>query len=246
MLTDQAAYGVVAEFMAYIAVLQVVLIMGLETGCFRYASFAEHKKDKVGAGRVFSTALTTVTLVAGLFFAAVVFWRQPVAATLGYAHSPQAVFYVAGILFLDSVTAILFAKLRFEHKAIRFAVFKTIKIACELGLNLLFFLWVPRFLSANPQALIGRFIPAIPDYNYVLFSIFLSCIVALLLFLPEVLKKNSFAFDRKLWRKLMVYSLPLMVAGLPGILNDFSDRLLFRFLIPEDVSWRKWESIRQN
>jgi len=43
----------------------------------------------------------------------------------------------------------------------------------------------------------------------------------------------------------MIYSLPLMIAGLPGILNDFSDRLLFRFLIPEDVSWRAQMGIYQ-
>ena len=245
VLTDQAAYGVVAEFMAYIAVLQVVLVMGLETGCFRYASFAQQKKDPLQAGKVFSTALTTVSVVAGLFLAVVVLQRQPIANILGYAHSPKAIVYVAGILFLDSVTAILFARLRYEHKAVKFAVFKTLKICSELGLNLLFFLWAPRFLTANPQALLGRFIPAVPDYNYVLFSIFLSCIVALLLFLPQLFKKKSFAFDGTLWRKLMLYSLPLMVAGLPGILNDFSDRLLFRFLIPADTSWRAQMGIYQ-
>ena len=36
MLT-QSEYGVVTEFMAYIAILQVVLVLGLETGCFRFA-----------------------------------------------------------------------------------------------------------------------------------------------------------------------------------------------------------------
>ena len=48
VLTDQAAYGVVAEFMAYIAVLQVILVMGLETGCFRFASLAQQKHDGKG------------------------------------------------------------------------------------------------------------------------------------------------------------------------------------------------------
>lgn len=245
VLTDQAAYGVVAEFMAYIAVLQVVLVLGLETGCFRFASLAGQKNDPVGAGRVFSTSLTTVTFVAGLFFAAVILFRDPIAGALGYGNDSRALFYVAGILLLDSITAILFARLRYEHKAWRFAVFKTVKICCELGFNLLFFLWAPRFLASAPESFLGRFIPAVPDFNYVLFSIFLSCIVALLLFLPDLVKRSSFAFDRKLWTRLMLYSLPLMIAGLPGILNDFSDRILFRFLIPEDVSWRAQMGIYQ-
>ena len=34
----QSDFGVMSEFMAYIAMLQVVLTLGLETGCFRYAT----------------------------------------------------------------------------------------------------------------------------------------------------------------------------------------------------------------
>ena len=40
-------YGVVTELLAYIAVLQVALVMGLETGCFRFASKEGIDKDKV-------------------------------------------------------------------------------------------------------------------------------------------------------------------------------------------------------
>lgn len=36
---------------------------------------------------------------------------------------------------------------------------------------------------------------------------------------------------------MMLYSLPIMVAGLPGILNDFIDRPLFRFFSPEGNIW---------
>jgi hypothetical protein len=87
--------------------------------------------------------------VAGLFFAAVVLWRQPIAEGLGYGNNPLCIFYVAGILLLDSITAILFARLRYEHKALKFAVFKTIKICFELGFNLIFFLWASGFMQAN-------------------------------------------------------------------------------------------------
>ena len=35
----------------------------------------------------------------------------------------------------------------------------------------------------------------------------------------------------------MLYSLPIMIAGLPGILNDFIDRILFRFFSPQGNVW---------
>ena len=49
MLT-QVQYGVVTEFMAYIAILQVVLVLGLETGCFRFANKEEEDPRKVYSG----------------------------------------------------------------------------------------------------------------------------------------------------------------------------------------------------
>ena len=54
LLTTES-YGVVTEFMAYIAVLQVVLVLGLETGCFRFAN-----KEGEDPHSVYSTAMTAV------------------------------------------------------------------------------------------------------------------------------------------------------------------------------------------
>ena len=51
MLTT-AQYGVVTEFMAYIAILQVVLVLGLETGCFRFANKPGEDPDKVYSNAV--------------------------------------------------------------------------------------------------------------------------------------------------------------------------------------------------
>ena len=63
MLTT-ASYGVVTEFMAYIAVLQVVLVLGLETGCFRFAN-----KEGVDRRAVYSNAFAVVFAVNAVFLA---------------------------------------------------------------------------------------------------------------------------------------------------------------------------------
>ena len=55
-LLTTASYGVVTEFMAYIAVLQVVLVLGLETGCFKFAN----RKD-VDAKTVYANASVSYT-----------------------------------------------------------------------------------------------------------------------------------------------------------------------------------------
>lgn len=37
-ILSQDGYGAYSEIMSYIAVLQVALVLGLETGCFRFAN----------------------------------------------------------------------------------------------------------------------------------------------------------------------------------------------------------------
>ncbi|MDR3132711.1 MAG: oligosaccharide flippase family protein [Prevotellaceae bacterium] len=230
-ILSQSDYGIATEFLAYIAILQVALTLGLETGCFRFAN--KHEQP----ARVFSNALTTMLAVTLGFFALVTLFSQPLAGALGYDAYTPCVIYVGGILASDCFTAILFARLRFEHRAVKFSVFKTIKISGEIVFNILLFFGAPAYFAAHPDSFWLHFISATPDFSYLLFAIFLSCVLALLLFIPDILRTH-FGIDRKLWRAMMRYSLPLMIAGLPGVANDFIDRLLFRYLLPAGVNWQ--------
>ena len=228
LLTPES-YGVVTEFMAYIAVLQVVLVLGLETGCFRFAN-----KEGVESHKVYSNAFVTVFCISATFLALMIAFSGPIASALGYAGYESCIMFMGGILALDSVTAILFAKLRQESKALKFAIFKTIKIVTETAANLILFLWFPKHCTDGWML---NFIPAVPDFSYVIFAIFISCIVCGLLFIPEYLKL-SFRLDPKLLRQMLAYSLPLMVAALPGVVNDFLDRILFRYFDTNAEAWR--------
>ena len=222
-LLSTESYGVVTEFMAYIAVLQVVMVLGLETGCFRFAN-----REGTDSSKVYSNSLGIVSFVSLLFLALMIIFASDISDILGYHGYQSCIMYVGGILACDSVTAILFAKLRQEHKALKFAVLKTVKILTETGANILLFFG---FASAcrNVAAETGKalsdltpddlwllnFISPEPDFSYVIFAILLSC------------------------RQMLAYSLPLMVAALPGIVNDFLDRILFRFL---DTGSEVWQS----
>ncbi len=245
LLTTES-YGVVTEFMAYIAVLQVVLVLGLETGCFRFAN-----KEGTDPAKVYSDALGIVGLVSLFFLAIMVVFAGEISDWLGYHGYRNCIMYIGGILACDSITAILFAKLRQEHKALKFALLKTVKILTETGANFaLFFGFAAacRNIAADAGKAVSdlapsdfamlSFISPEPDFSYVIFAIFISCIVCLLLFIPDLLKFR-FSFDRKLAGQMLMYSLPLMVAALPGIVNDFLDRILFRFL---DTGSEVWQS----
>ena len=76
----QSDFGVMSEFMAYIAMLQVMLTLGLETGCFRYAT-----KEGADPDRVFSNAFVTVFGVCAFFFAVVALFSGGISTAMGYA-----------------------------------------------------------------------------------------------------------------------------------------------------------------
>lgn len=225
-------YGVVTEFMAYIAILQVALVLGLETGCFRFAS-----REGVNQKAVFSNAFLTVSSLCTLFLLCMVLFSKPISSGLGYEGFSNVIIYVGAILAIDCSTAILFAKLRYEHKSIRFAVVKTLKIFTEVGANLLLYLVMPARFAANPNHWLLNFVSATPDFTYAIFAIFVSCLVCLVLMLPDLLKL-SLKFDKQLWKPLLLYSIPLMIAGLPAVMNDFLDRILMRFINADPVMWR--------
>lgn len=250
------SYGAYAEIMSYIAVLQVILVFGLETGCFKFANNIRNniktsgtpdasgsncnrsgKSADLNPESPFSTALGTVLATSGIFFLLMLVFAGPLSNAMGYGLYPKMVVYAGGILALDSITAILFARLRYQQKALKFAVFKTIKIVSELGFNLLLFLTLPSFLAANPDSWITGFIPAEPNFVYIIFAVLMSCIICTILFIPDLLKVKI-TINSKLLKQMLLYSLPLMVAGLPGILNDSLDRILFRFFAPEGAVWR--------
>jgi O-antigen/teichoic acid export membrane protein len=222
-------YGLATELLAYIALLQVVLTYGLETGFFRYAN-----KDKKNADVLFSTSMSWLLASSALFLVLVFIFSQSVGLSMG--HPGIYLRYVALILSIDCFTAIFFAKLRFENKAWHFALFKSIKILSEVGFNLLLFFWMPRWLAQHPGSILLKLMPAHPDYGYILLAILLSGVVSLFLFLPQILR-TPFRFSVNSWKKLMIYSLPLMIAGLPGVANDYVDRILFRYCSPSTSPW---------
>lgn len=224
-------YGSYSEIMSYIAVLQVVLLLGLETGCFRFANQVENP------AKPFGTAFTAILGISVIFFMAMWAFSDSISGIMGYPGYGKMIVYTGGILALDSITAILFARLRYQQKAFKFAIIKTIKILSELGFNLLLFFVVPGYLASHPQSLLLDFIPATADFSYIIFAVFLSCVVCTLIFLPDIFRMKV-SFDKKLFRQMMVYSLPLMIAGLPGIVNESLDRILFRFFAPEGAVWR--------
>lgn len=224
-------YGDVTLLYAYVAFLLIVLTYGMETAFFRFSQQHPNKPT------VYSTSLISLIVSSSLFVGIMLFNAQAIADALSFSSHPEYVQYFALILGLDALSAISFAKLREQNRALRFATIRLINIFINIGLNLFFIVYCPLVIANNLEAI--EFVQSIYSEDVGIGYIFISNLVAsgltLLLFVPEMVK-STWRFDKVLWRKMMIYALPLMLAGLAGITNETIDRILLNYLLPADIS----------
>ena len=200
-------YAVVIEMYAYVAFLVIVLTYGLETAFFRFS-----KKENDGKV-VYSTALISLIISSFIFVLLMFVGSSSIANYLGYGIEPRFIQWFAIIVGLDAISSISFAKLREEEKAVRFVTIKLFSIFINIGLNL-YFIMHKGF-----------------GVEYIFISNLISSIFTILCLVPEMVKVK-FTFDKILWKKMMIYALPLLIAGLAGTTNETVDRILLKQLLP--------------
>ncbi|PID88075.1 MAG: polysaccharide biosynthesis protein [Bacteroidia bacterium] len=224
-------YGVVTELFAYSGLLLVLLTYGMETAYFRFSQKYPKGKD------VFSTAALPILITSSIFMLCMVLCAQPLANALDYANHSEYIIFFTLIVGFDSITAVPFAKLRKENKALRFAVYKFINIGLNISLNLFFILLCPYVLKNHPESFFQHIYNPSVGIGYIFIANLAASSLTLLLFLPEFLRLN-FRISIPLLKKLLAYGLPLLVVGLVGMINEVADRIMLKHLlrVPAGVS----------
>jgi O-antigen/teichoic acid export membrane protein len=226
ILTSSAEYGVVTNLYAWTALLLVILTYGMETGFFRFAN-----KNKEEANAVYTTTLIGVGTTSVLFAISCVIFSQPIANMMGYADNSEYISMLAIVVALDAFGTIPFAYLRFKNRPIKFASLKLLMVFTNIIFNLFFLLACP-WLAEKAPALVSWFYN--PDYGvgYVFVANLISTgIVTIALFKDIFVAK--FKFDGVLFRSMLRYSLPLLILGVAGIMNQTLDKIIFPFLFED-------------
>ena len=225
-----AEYGIVNEMYAYVSLLIVVLTYGFETGFFRFSQSELDKK------KVYSTALISLLSTSVIFVLFAVFFAQPIAETIRYPNNSEYVVWFSLIIALDALSSIPFALLRSLNKAKRFATIKIVGIIANILLNIFFIILCPYM---KKHGIMNSFIDMVyigrVGEGYVFISNLISSGVTLLLLLPEILRVK-YQFDFNLWKRMMRYTLPLLIVGLAGIVNETMDRIFLKYILPENIA----------
>lgn len=224
-----AEYGVVSEFYAYAGFFAVLLIFGFETGYFRFRDKAAPQRD-----RAYSTALIFVLLANLVFLALILLLSKPLAGAMHYADHPEYFWWLASLLAMDAVAAIAFARLRAEERALRFVAIKIAEILMTVGLSLLFIVWCPRLYAADAGGWVSLIYDPAIGIGYIFIANLIASVFKFMLLLPE-LRGLMWGFDGELFGRMWRYSLPMVVIGFAGVINEMLDRALLKYLLPYDL-----------
>ena len=140
---------------------------------------------------------------------------------------------VVWTLFLDALVIIPFAYLRALRIPGTYTMIKLTNVIVNLVLNI-FLLVLLKSLASNSKLLESIYIS-----NFEVSYIFISNLVASavnLLLLVRFYFKVSYIIDPLLWKKMMKYALPVLVAGVAFSINETFDRVLLERLLPENIA----------
>ncbi|MCS6917299.1 MAG: polysaccharide biosynthesis C-terminal domain-containing protein [Chitinophagales bacterium] len=230
---DPKEYGVITEFYAYVAFLNIVFVYGLETAFFRFATLEND------ARRVYSTGMMSLLLSTLLFSGLLVGFSEPLAASMGYPGQEEFVIWFACILGLDALVALPFARLRLEQRPLRFAAYRLINVSVNVGCNLLLLAGIPWWLREHSDQALSHWILRWYDpglgVGYVFIANLVASAVTLLLFARQFFSIR-WHMNWSLWRRMLHYSLPLVVVGLAGMVDEMLSRamLKYRLQIPAE------------
>lgn len=223
----QGEYGVVQEFYTYAALLMVLFTYRMETAFFRFGSKEE------GFERPFSTASLSLLFSTTLLVTLFLLFSRPLAAWLQYPDHREYVIWFTFIIAFDALAAIPFARLRLENRPIRFAALKTLNILINI-LFIFFFLEVVPWLIERGWSGLEAIYDEANRINYVFISNMIASLCILLLLLPAY-AHIRLVFDRALWREMLYYAFPLVIAGLAAVVNQLIGNPMLKFLASDDI-----------
>jgi len=220
-------YGEVSILFSWMVFFNVVLSYGMETAFFRFYN-SEKEKQNVIATSTISIFWSTIFFL----FGALIF-RNSLAA---YANvEVQYITYSIWILALDALVIIPFSKLRANQRPMKFTAIKTGNVMVNVILNVFFLVYLPQLAEANPNSFIDNLYVEHSEIAYIFIANLLASLLTLVVLSPNYLNLDR-KFDVVLWKKMMKYGLPILIAGVAFAVNEHFDKILLGYWLQENIA----------
>ncbi|MEJ7609926.1 MAG: oligosaccharide flippase family protein [Ferruginibacter sp.] len=230
-LDNVSDYGKIGLIYSIIPIFNVIFTYGFETAYFRFSG--DNKDNK----NLYSTAALSL-FVSTLLFTAVLWLNQHLLGqSIGLEEFPAILQLMILIIAVDTLAAIPFARLRQEGRPIKYAAVKLAGILVNILLTWFFFQYCPEHYKNN-NWIDTVYDPSVSPVTYVVLANLVQAVITLVLLAAEIVQVR-FRFNAALWRRMMVYALPLILVGMGGVINDTMNRIMLRWWLPGTELYRE-------
>jgi O-antigen/teichoic acid export membrane protein len=206
---------------AWLVFFNVILSYGMETAFFRFYNKEENKKS------VISTATVSIfwSSMSFLFFALI--FRN----TLSHwaEIKVEYITYTIWILVLDALVIIPFSRLRATKRPMQYAFIKIANVSLMMLLNLFFLIFLPEIAQSNPDGFFNTIYFENFQVGYIFISNLIASLLTFIVLSPDYFKIN-WKFDFNLWKQMIQYGYPILIAGLAFAINEHFDKILLDWM----------------
>lgn len=226
---EPAALAPNAVFFGYISFMNIIFTYGMETAFFNFVNKSEDK------ARVYSTALISLLVSSVGLSVLLMLFSGSIADLIKEPGHGNFVIWCVLIIATDAVTAIPFARLRLTNSAKRFAVIKFLNMVVNLSGNVFYFIICKRAFEHGDDSFFAHLYNPEVGIGYAFLAQLIANLVSIAL-LSKEFRGFDYVFDKELWKKMFFYALPLLVLGLAGMINETFDRIILKYLLPDDIA----------
>ena len=220
-----SGYGEMSLVYAAIPFLNVVFTYGIETAYFRFSNKEGFKKD------IYSTSSISIFISTILLTALLLASNTSVAHWLRLDDHPEFITYSALIIAFDTLATLPFARLRQEDRPHKFAFIRIINILVTISLTYFFISVCPKIVADDPNGYVAKYYIKNYGVGYVILANLIGSFITLVL-LSRELFAFKWKFNTAVWKQIMLYSLPLIIAGFGGMINETFDRIMLGWWAP--------------
>ena len=205
-----AEYGILGVVEITTQIFIVLFGISLYSAFFRWYWDKNYIRNQKS---IFFTILVSIGIASLMMIAGLWFVSEDLANFLledvKYAYLIRLMLITAGLEALAVIPATL---MRLQEKSLLYSVANLIKLAFSLTLTVYFIAFLGKKVEGIYEAqIIGN--------------------IVYLLFLSQFIIKNiTFRFDLSIFKKMLIFSLPLVASALSGLILNITDRYTLRFL----------------
>jgi O-antigen/teichoic acid export membrane protein len=214
-------YGKMSLVYSLIPFLNTLILFAFETAYFRFMQRKEYIQD------VYNTLGSSLLISTLVITGGMIYFRDSIAGFIGLSGHPEYVTLSAFIIGFDALSALPFAKLRHDNRPRKYAVIRIAGILLNIATVYFFLTICPDITRKNPNSILHLIYNPRYLVAYVLIANVVMSLFQFLALSREWLG-IKLRINKILWKEVIIYALPLTIAGFAGMINETFDRVMLQ------------------